>query len=191
MVIAELMIQRCLFTFEKGLNMKKENILVVAIVIIAVLGFMIYNNSKSYAPVGGMTEKQPVTVNDESGIDWQDFEKGLATAKAEKKHVFLYFHADWCTYCKKLKKTTFKDKKVLAFLEENFISISVDTDHNMALAEQWRVKGLPTMWFLKSDSSKVDYLKGFVDETQFLTILNYIHTKLYEKMSFNQYMETQ
>ncbi|WP_148278087.1 thioredoxin family protein [Desulfobacula toluolica] len=176
--------------------MKKENILVVAIVCIAVAGVFMYNNSKS----GSMTGFFPSKVSgkaelsgqngDGSNIAWQDYNQGMAMAKTQGKHVFLYFHADWCTYCRKLKKTTFKDEAVLSYLRDNFISIAVDTDKNQKLSTQWKVKGLPTLWFLEPDNSKISSIPGYVEKKQFLNILKYIHTKSYSKMTFNEFVKT-
>ena len=108
----------------------------------------------------------------------------------QDKPVFLYFHADWCTYCTKLKKTTFADKDVLNYLNDNFISIAIDTEKEKEFASQWGVKGLPTLWFLKSDSSKISNLPGYVGPDQFLAILKYISTQSYEKMSFAEFVKT-
>ena len=104
--------------------------------------------------------------------------------------MFLYFHADWCTYCTKLKKTTFSDKDVLNYLNDNFISIAIDTEKEKEFASQWGIKGLPTLWFLESDSSKISNLPGYVGPEQFLTILKYISTQSYEKMSFAEFIKT-
>ena len=170
--------------------MKKENVLVIAIVCIAVIGAVIYYNSKygmkkDYTPAKGFSQ-----ARDGSNIDWQGYAKGMELAEATGKHVFLYFYADWCTYCRKFKKTTFRNEAVLAYLKNNFISISVDTDQNQELATQWKVKGLPTLWFLKPDHSKISRIPGYVDEKQFLHILKYIHTQSYDKMNFHEFIKT-
>ncbi len=169
--------------------MKKENILVLAIICIAIMGAVIYNNMNSAKYHDSATEKGSIEVGNISGIDWQDYAQGVALAKTRSKPVFLYFHADWCTYCKQLKKTTFKNKKVLSYLNDNFISISVDTDKNKELATQWKVRGLPTLWFLKPDNSKITSIPGYIDEKQFLNILKYIHTASYDKMSFQEFVK--
>ncbi|MCP3875761.1 MAG: thioredoxin family protein [Desulfobacteraceae bacterium] len=135
-------------------------------------------------------KKESAKIKGDSAIDWKDYKQGIVLSESEGKHIFLYFHADWCTYCKKLKQTTFKDKKVLSYLKENFISISVDTDINKEVANQWKVKGLPTLWFLKPDNSKISHLPGYVDAKQFLSILKYIQSKSYDKKTFQEYMET-
>ncbi|MBU1341346.1 MAG: thioredoxin family protein [Proteobacteria bacterium] len=170
--------------------MKKENILVVAIICAVIAGGMIYNNLKSVGLKDFNSKKETVQTSDATTINFQEYAQGRALAKTQEKHIFLYFHADWCTYCRKLTSTTFQGKEVLAYLKDNFISISVDTDQNKELADQWKVKGLPTLWFLKSDSTKIDSIPGYVDKRQFLHILKYIHTQSYDKMSFSEFIKT-
>jgi thioredoxin-related protein len=177
----------------KDLNMKKENILVIAVVCIVVGGVWVYNNAKSFNQ-GAVDAGNPGNASGQSKsattIDWQEYAPGMDLAKTQDKPIFLYFHADWCTYCRKLKKTTFLDTAVLSYLKDNFISISVDSDKNKELSTQWRVKGLPTLWFLQSDASKISSIPGYVDETQFLYVLKYIYTKNYDKMTLREFVKT-
>ncbi len=170
--------------------MKKENVLVIAIICIAIIGFIVYNNLKPEKQADFTQEKESAQTSDASKIDWLGYEQGMELAKSQNKHVFLYFHADWCSYCTKLKTTTFQDRLVLKYLKDNFINIPVDTDKNQALATQWKVKGLPTMWFLKPDNSKISSIPGYVDAKQFLNILKYIHTSSYDKMNFQDFLKT-
>jgi thiol:disulfide interchange protein len=191
--------------------MRKENVLVGAIVCIAAIGFIIYHNDRSsnnmYLDSGnvrfnngnGMAaqNREAADLNDEfvksghnTGIVWHGYSRGMALAKRQDKPVFLYFYADWCTYCRKLKSTTFKDETVINNLGDNFISIAVDTDKNRVLAKQWGVNGLPTMWFIEEDGSKIDSIPGYVDGKHFLYILKYISTKSYERISFHEFIKT-
>lgn len=180
--------------------MKKGNVLVVVLIGMVVAGILLLNTSKKSNPVTeaavpslqkALQETLPVTEpSKETGtIGWLDYTPGMAMAGKQTKPIFLYFHADWCTYCKKLKQTTFKDKKVRAYLEEHFVSIQVDTDKNKALAEEWRVKGLPTLWFLEPDGTRISSLPGYIDAAQLLQILKFIHTRSYETMDFQEFIK--
>ena len=183
--------------------MKKENILVVAIICISIIGAVFYMRSKSVnnanADVGEknnvvkkavVEQKASLTAANTSSINWKPYTQGLEIAKAQNKPVFLYFHADWCKYCKKLKTTTFADKAVFNYLNDNFISITIDTEKERDIALEWGIKGLPNLWFLKADNSKISNLPGYVGPEQFLIVLKYIRTKSYDKMSFADFIKT-
>jgi thiol:disulfide interchange protein len=180
--------------------MKKENVLVVVLIALVIAGGGLYAKSKltksTIKPtvLSEPTEAAAATLastggNTGAGIGWKDYTPGMATAGKNGKPVFLYFHAPWCSYCTKLKETTFKDQKILAYLENNFVSIQVDTDQNQALSNEWKVKGLPTLWFLESDGTKINSIPGYLDASQLLLILRYMHTKSYNTMGFQDFMK--
>ena len=175
--------------------MKKENVLVVVLVALVIAGGGLYAKSKLTEPVSQAAVTTQTAIGENSGeitkggIAWKDYTPGMAMAANKGKPIFLYFHAAWCGYCTKLKETTFKDQKILAYLENNFVSVQVDTDHNQALSNEWKVKGLPTMWFLEPDGTKVNSIPGYVDASQLLSILRYIHTKSYNTMNFQDFMK--
>jgi thioredoxin-related protein len=181
--------------------MKKEQVLVVILVVFVLAGIFLFvrDNPTSTSDNSGVdkvteTVTAPVTAVETPGtgsgsIDWNDYTPGLAQAKNQGKNVFLYFYAQWCTYCTKLKQTTFLDEKVQAYLDENFISISVNTDQNQALSQSWQVTGLPTMWFLTPEGDRISSLPGYVDGAQLLKILKYIHTQSYVSMTFQDFVK--
>ena len=171
--------------------MKKENVLVVALVVIALGAVLVFNSIKSPAPEkpSAPPSESEADSGGEAGIQWKDYTPGLATAREKEKNVFLYFHAPWCTYCTKLKLTTFQDEKVQDYLRENFVSIQVDTDQNRTLAGEWGVTGLPTLWFLDPQGNKITRIPGYVPADQFLQILRYIHTKSYTTMEFHEFVK--
>jgi len=177
--------------------MKKENVLVVVLIVLAIAGGLFYNRSKLSGPVIqaaaadslSETANQAIPEMKGTAIGWKGYTPGMAMAGKGSKPIFLYFHAPWCTYCTKLKQTTFKDKKILAYLEKNFVSIQVDTDKNQALSNEWKVKGLPTLWFLEPDGTKINSIPGYLDAAHLLLVLKYIHTKNYDKMSFQEFMK--
>ena len=124
------------------------------------------------------------------GISWAGYEKGITMAEQQGKKIFLYFHADWCTYCKKMELTTFKDKGVIDYLNEHYIAIIVDSDKERKIASRFGVRGLPTTWFLKSDTNKLSSMPGYIDSNRLLTILKFINTESYKKMSYQDFKKS-
>lgn len=180
--------------------MRKENILVGILAALILGGIYLYNkpgsnvdsrtHQASLEPTAAenQTSQRPSAAASRS-ISWNDYTPGMALAGKEGKNIFLYFHASWCGYCTKLKKETFTDDRIKAYLNDHFVSIAVDTDKREKLARQWGVRGLPTLWFLEPDGTKINSLPGFASADQLLSILQYIHTQSYKNMSYQEYVQ--
>ena len=71
--------------------------------------------------------------------------------------VMLDFYADWCTDCKAMEQTTFRDPQVVSTLQ-NFTLLKVDltdnTDAHQALLKALRVFGPPSMLFYDKNANE-------------------------------------
>ena len=109
------------------------------------------------------------------GIIWQSYEEGLAVSKAEKKKVFLHFYADWCVFCGKMAKETFQNPDVVAYLNNHFIPIRVDTDKAPGTAAIYGVTGLPSTWFLTERGEAIGAVPGFIGPDTLLAMLKEVN----------------
>jgi thioredoxin-related protein len=79
-------------------------------------------------------------------------------AKQYKRNIILIFSADWCDYCKELKKVI--DNKSIKNLQDYIICL-INIEKNQDLVKQYEVKRLPTSILLndtlKEWSRKVGY----------------------------------
>ena len=123
------------------------------------------------------------------GIKWYTYKQGIELSKIEGKKIFLYFYADWCTYCKKMEKETFNDDSVVSYLNNNFIPIKVNSDIDVKTALSFGVRGLPSTWFIEGDGERISNLPGFIAADTLLNILKYINTDSYKKVSFREFMQ--
>ena len=99
-----------------------------------------------------------------------DYEKGLAQAKAEKKLLVLDFTgSDWCGWCIKLDKEVFSKKEFKDYAKDNLVLVEVDfpqtkklakkvKDQNDKLQAQYGIKGYPTIVVLNGEGKKVGEL---------------------------------
>ena len=126
-------------------------------------------------------------VSDE--INWQSYDKGLEMAKEQNKKIFLFFHTDWCYYCKKMKQSTLKNPALIDYLNKYFVSITVNADKEKKISKRYAVLGLPTLWFLKKDSTRISKIPGFVNADIFIKVLKYIQTENYLKMNFQDFLK--
>ncbi len=107
-------------------------------------------------------------------IEWHTYDAGMSRSKFEKKKVFLYFYAEWCTYCRDMDLKTFKDPAVVGALNRNFIAIRVDSDREQAAATLFRVKGLPDTWFLSESGAVIGHRPGFIPADQLMKIFDVV-----------------
>jgi thioredoxin-related protein len=63
-----------------------------------------------------------------NSINWITFEQLEDSLKIKPKKVFISFYADWCSYCKKMDNTGFKNEKVIKVLNDNFYSIKMNAE---------------------------------------------------------------
>ena len=93
------------------------------------------------------------------------------TKEIEIKGRFVYFGAEWCPPCRKMKKETLPDDEVKKSLKSYKIEI-YDTDEldddSKALAEKLGVKYIPTYGVFDSDG-EVDRMNvGFLSPEEFI-----------------------
>ena len=92
---------------------------------------------------GGIPHSAASQTPSTSGIQWMSYDEGRQRGQAENKKLFLVFSADWCRYCLQMKKETFQDPTVIAYINRNFIPIKVNSDRQQNVAAEYGVRGCP------------------------------------------------
>ncbi|HQQ78533.1 MAG TPA: thioredoxin family protein [Thermoanaerobaculia bacterium] len=97
------------------------------------------------------------------------FDEALEKARAEKRLVFVDVYADWCTWCTKMDEDVFVDPRVQKALLD-FVPIKVDTDKSggRAVANRYRVAGLPAYLVVNGDGELVGRFDGYLPVEAFL-----------------------
>ena len=120
-------------------------------------------------------------------INWYAYDEGIVLRKIEKKKIFLHFWAEWCKYCAKMAKVTFKDPKVITYLNKNFISIKIDIEKEHKITSNYNIIGLPVTWFISENGEEISDLPGYVPPEKLIDILKYVHTDSYKNMTFKSF----
>jgi thioredoxin-related protein len=130
-------------------------------------------------PASADTTKAPAAAPQTDTSRWiTDHPKALEIAKAENKLVVMNFTgSDWCGWCIKLDKEVFSQRKFKDYAAKNLVLLKLDfpqsksqstseKKQNKQLAEEYSIKGYPSVIVLSSDGKKVGklgYMEGGPD----------------------------
>jgi thioredoxin-related protein len=88
------------------------------------------------------------------------YQEALKKSAEIGKPVFVFFTADWCTWCKKMKSETMADARVKSQLT-NYVLVYVDTDREKLLTRRMKVENLPSYMIVTSKEQKVMSGNGY------------------------------
>lgn len=66
-------------------------------------------------------------------INWVEFEDLPLLQAQSPKPMFIYIFADWCVYCKKMERVSFKDKSNIEILNKDFYAIKFNLEKEESL----------------------------------------------------------
>ena len=152
---------------------------------------------------GQVDEKSSDEIN---WMTWSEVEDAL---KTEKKKVFVDVFTDWCGYCKKMDKTTFKDKEIVKYINENFYAVKFDAEnketitldgnkykyvksgkrgYNQLAADLLKGRlSYPTIVFLNDDLSLIQPIPGYLDAKKMEVIVTYFAENNHKKTPWTRY----
>lgn len=84
-------------------------------------------------------------------------------AKQKKRLVLVDFTAEWCRFCEKMDKTTWRDPQVLAIIGENYIPVRVEDEVDTKLAEKYRDYGRPAIIVLDAEGKEIFKKTGYLE----------------------------
>lgn len=103
-----------------------------------------------------------------SRISWEPtLDVALAKARASQKPIMIDFFATWCGPCKMLDAEIYPAPAVVA-QGKSFVSVKVDVDQQAALAQKYKITGMPTIVFLSATGKEVYRTQGASRDPQWM-----------------------
>jgi len=115
-------------------------------------------------------QQEPDIKPEQSPSEGNDYQSALLKAKQENKEIVLFFTADWCSNCTRMKEETLSSSKVKEALNK-YIYLEINTDSSKDLVEKYQIQGIPSYFKIDSNENKLNNGEGFINESKFLNWL--------------------
>ncbi|MDP5169295.1 MAG: thioredoxin family protein [Bacteroidia bacterium] len=91
---------------------------------------------------------------------WAD---ALATARQQRKLIFVDAYTTWCGPCKMMNRNTFPDEAVGELFNQNFVNVKLDMEkgEGLTFASRYAVNAYPTMLFINHKGEVVHKILGY------------------------------
>ena len=124
-------------------------------------------------------------------VEWLSYENVRANSQGQMNKVFLYFYSDNCGYCRLLEDNTFKNTEIIQYLNHNYTPVRINTDRETKTARRFQIRGVPDLRFLSSEGEPIARWPGYIEADHLLTLLKYVKTDSYLKMSYGEFIKQQ
>jgi thioredoxin-related protein len=143
-------------------------------------------------------------------IQWYTFTEAVEANLKNPKPLFIDVYTDWCSWCKKMDKTTFTEPKIAKYMNENYYPVKFDAEmkeeivfqgttfinpspdnsrstHQVAQALLKGKMSYPSYVFMTEKLEWLTVVPGYMDVDKFEPIIHYFGEKAYEGQSFEEF----
>ncbi len=148
----------------------------------------------------------------DNDINWYSWEEAMELSKTNPKKVFVDVYTDWCGWCKKMDKTTFKDPQIVQYLNDNFYAVKFNAEqkepiafnnrtfefmkagrrgvHQLAYALLDGRMGYPAFVLLDESFARIMISPGYKVTDQLMKELVYAKEERYKQMSWEAFLKS-
>ena len=93
-------------------------------------------------------------------LNWEhNYYHALATAKKEKKMVYLFIGADRCKHCDRFKKQTLSNKALIETMKKEYVLLYMSRDQHK-IPDGFEKYGVPMHYFLTAEGKIIAVIQG-------------------------------
>ncbi|MBP9882102.1 MAG: DUF255 domain-containing protein [Chitinophagales bacterium] len=144
------------------------------------------------------------------GIKWMSITEAEKLSAQQPKKILIDIYTDWCGWCKKLDATTYKDPRVVKYLNENYYAVKLNAESKEKIMYQnkeytyetaKRINGVaanflsssggyPTTTFLDEKLQVISIVPGYMQADMMTNILTFFGENHYLNTDWNTYLSS-
>ncbi len=126
-------------------------------------------------------------------------QEALTLAAETEKKILVDVYAAWCPYCQRMHSDVYTDDAVLQAISDYFIwvKINVESDNlvnyhgnemtEAEFANALNNESIPTTYFLNDEGAIIGVQPGFIEESTFSKLLEFVGSDAFESQSFQEF----
>lgn len=144
-------------------------------------------------------------------VNWISFEEAVKLNKKDPKPVLIDVYTDWCGWCKRMDKTTYKNDVIVSYINKNFYNVKLDgeekkdivyKDYTFKFQNQGRrgynefaaalldgKLSYPTTVFLNKDMELLDRVPGYLNEKVMEQVVSYFASEKYKTEKWEDFVK--
>lgn len=135
-------------------------------------------------------------------VNWIPFEKAIELNKKNPKPILVDLYTDWCHWCKQMDATTYKNKTIVRYINDNYYAVKMDGEgkeditfqgktfkfiqegrskyHQLAAAILKGKMSYPSTAFFNEELHLIQAVPGYLTDTRFEKILAFFGKGAYK-----------
>ncbi|MEA2047481.1 MAG: thioredoxin family protein [Campylobacterota bacterium] len=111
-------------------------------------------------------------------LEWEkDMDTALQAAQKEQKNLMVLVEGKNCRWCTKMKQRTLIDENVEKRLEK-YVLVKVMREDSKVMERLPKIKGVPTIFFMKEDKAVIEEVIGYFNVQDFLSYIDDVEKKV-------------
>lgn len=145
----------------------------------------------------------------ENKINWLSFEKAMEMNEKNPKPILVDIYTDWCGWCKKMDKTTYKNQVIVDYINEHYYPVKLNGEakedisfqgrtfkyqaqgrrgyHELAAAIMRGKMSYPSTAFFNTERQLLQNVPGYLTEERFEKILAYFNQDNYKNTPWPEF----
>ncbi len=156
-------------------------------------------------PLLGFNFKPAATTQSSAAIEWISIEEAEKRMKNEPRKVLVDVYTNWCGWCKRMDQTTFKDPKVVDYINKNYYAVKLNAEqdgaiqfggrtyektqkyHDLAIVLLQGKMSFPSVAYIDTDKKVITSVPGFQTAQDMIKIVSFIGEDFWKTTPWETY----